>query len=172
MAHRLVSLFAGFTLFITLIAAAPVRADSQNDALRALAGAFVLFAIGKAVANEMEGNKATVSRAPTNSLRLHSTPPRYAPPKGEANRKRKGKDPVPPRVQTRLPAQCYFEVTRRNRLVGVYGAKCLNDYPRRARFLPNACKTDLRIRHGGTAAVYDAACLREFGWAEERQARR
>lgn len=172
MSHRLVSLFAGFTLFITLIAAAPVRAGSQDDTLRALAGVFVLFAIGQALANEAEGNKATVTSTPTYPNRLRISPPQNAPLMGEANRKRKINRPDPTRARAALPAQCYFEVTRHRRLVGVYGAKCLSDYPRRMRMLPYACKAELPIRHGRSATVFDAACLREFGWAEERHARR
>ena len=62
MARRLVSVFTGFMLVITLIAASPVRAGSQEDTFREIAGAVVMLAIGKAIADGFDTKAPAVTQ--------------------------------------------------------------------------------------------------------------
>lgn len=172
MTRRLVSTFAGFILIVTMIAAAPARAGSQEDAFRAIAGAVVLFAIGKALADELDNKNAPVSRTNTLPDKSRVTVHGNAPLKYKNRPKHSGKKQTTRTRFQPLPSECYFEATTYRRLVGVYGARCLEDRQRHASLLPVACQFQLPIQHGRSAKVYDAACLREFGWAEERRAHR
>jgi hypothetical protein len=172
MARRLVSVFTGFMLVITLIAASPVRAGSQEDTFRAIAGAVVLFAIGKAIADGLDTKAPAVTQKNTMPERSRIIGPGAAPMKQKDRPKYQGNVQRPSNRFMTLPSLCYFETTTRGRLVGVYGARCLQDHQARFNGLPRACQFQLPIRHGQSAQVYDAACLREFGWSEDRRARR
>ena len=48
--------------------------------------------------------------------------------------------------------------------IGVFGATCLNEFVRRPGRLPRECAMTVPVRHGRKAKVYEAECLRDYGY--------
>ncbi|MEE9429333.1 MAG: hypothetical protein V3V25_14420 [Paracoccaceae bacterium] len=121
----------------------PAHAGNNNDLGRFVAGALVLFAIGKAI----EGS----NRPRTNVTRAPSNPKPY---------------PIttPQRTNKRLPEQCFFRVRSPNGPRGVYGKICLGETLHRADRLPQNCRETVRVRNGLRSEVFGAQCLRNYGY--------
>ena len=171
MAKRLILGFSASLLFMTAVAAAPVRAQSNEQIGRTIAGAVTLFILGNALADTINKNdnkknskasgskagKGTISNS-DNRYQGNVSHGQYQP----WNAPGKGRNGVHPLKV--VPMQCFFTINQRHREVGVFGEQCLRNTVKKAEWLPRECRTAIPVRHGRDAIVYNAQCLREFGW--------
>ncbi|MEE9387097.1 MAG: hypothetical protein V3U96_00680 [Paracoccaceae bacterium] len=140
MTHRLTASALALSIAFSGLSVTPVQAGNNNDLGRLVAGAIVLFAIGKAIEdNNRDRNRAGISPAP---------------------------QPVkkPKRVKRHVPDECYFQLRTDRGSRGVYGKTCLSEMMRHADRLPQSCADTVRVRYGRNAEVYSAQCLKDHGY--------
>lgn len=141
--RRLVAAVAAAATALSLIAttAAPARADSNDDMLKAL---IALGAVG-IIAHEIDRKKDRDRRpARQDDWRQDEWPPR-------------------PHASTRIPSVCAIEIDGgRGRDGTVYSERCLRSEGVKAR-LPRDCAFEMRTR-GRTDRMYSEHCLRQAGF--------
>lgn len=173
MALRLISLFTGFFMVITIVAVTPSRAQDADAAAKVLTGAVALFIIGSIIANELDRpndlhdqNPLSSSSGDQAALRSIQQAQMAVNRTTSTNRGRFGEH-----RHKVLPTECSFFLARGYREAEVYGADCLENNVTKAKWLPSVCERQVRIRHGKRARVYDAECLHDHGWRDDRVAR-
>ena len=143
------------SLALALALPAPALADGrkQDDLGRLLAAGVALFILGKAI--EQSRRK-----------------PAPATPPVARNPVARPVIPVPghgrPWVRALVPHECYFELHRGAGTRGVYGRLCTEEVMARPGMLPQQCLQNVAVRHGQRAQVYDAQCLRRYGFRDSR----
>ena len=150
MGKRLIAILIGSTMTLTTLAMTPARAASDDDIGRLIAGAITLFVIGKAVEDftAPKKKKAPVTKNKSIANQYYDTRPNQS---TKANRRT-------------LPRECFFRMKLGRERIGVFGATCLNEFVRRPGRLPRECAMTVPVRHGRKAKVYEAECLRDYGY--------
>lgn len=157
-------LTAGLTaLSLILIPAAPVQAQSDNDALnRAILGLLAAGAIGLAIKNSSDGKATLTHRNPSDRQPAHRAHDRQ-------NRDQRQQNAGRSRAVDPIPGRCFRRVeTARGGYRGVFLNRCLERRYRDVKTLPRRCA----VRVGGPdgrARGFDAACLRDFGYRSDRR---
>lgn len=146
------------SLALSPLTAAPARADSNGGAIAA-AGLIALLMAGIAASNSQAQTAPRDRWSETdNDWRRIPTP---QPPR-ERHESRK-----------ELPNECRVTARRGPSSEAYYDKSCLMQELRGARFLPDRCEEDLRVRGAhGRQEVYAESCLARYGYFPERQARR
>lgn len=164
MTKRLIFSFAASLVVMTGIAVTPVKAQSNEELGRTIAGAITLFILGNALVDTLDkddkSKKTGVKSGNTANSVVSGRP--YSQPWGLHDRPTRGRYGVHPLKVVSM--QCYFTINQRHRQNGVFGERCLRDTTKKFDWLPRECRMVIPVRHGQNAAVYDAQCLREFGW--------
>ena len=147
--RRLAAVTAGaLALSVVLASAMPVRADTDDDLLAALAA---LAVIG-IVISESDDDDDKVEHYDNDGYRPAPYPQPY------------------PTHNIRIPAACAIEVEGRDhREVVFYAESCLRKYG--VRSLPNACSREVKF-YGRKDWVYGEACLRNAGYRLDTNAHR
>lgn len=149
MTKKLTATALALSIALTSIAA-PAQAGKNDDLNRLIVGAIGLFIIAKAVENNKNARRQT-SRSTYN--------PAPPPPK------------QPPRINKRLPGECFFRMRTADGPRGVYGKICLEETMRHAKRLPAVCEDTVRVRYGLRSEIYDSKCLSDRGYRVEARRR-
>ncbi len=174
------------------VSAAPAYAGNDKEVGRVLAGALALFVIGQAIqdakrrkqtppqASQPQPPRPEVSRNPVRwpvkpPARRHTHPPAPKPTPVQIHRPvprpaplvpKPGWNPFPTPVAQRdlVPSECAFPLRRNGKRREVFGKACVDETMYRPERLPLVCLDEVNVRYGRAAEVYDARCLREFGF--------
>lgn len=153
---------------------APAQALSQEEAARLFAGALGLYVIGRAIEDNLDGNKATKKETVRKEPERRVAPREVRPePYREGYRERFGRDGwrnVPPAHGLRrnlLPGRCLVE-NRGRGPDAVLSKSCLDrNYPRASR-LPQQCLRATVTKRGAILA-YGPRCLAREGYRISRR---
>lgn len=165
------TLTAGLTaLSLVLVPAAPVQAETNNDALgQAIVGLLAAGVIGLAISNNRDRNASTAD-VQENVRNEHRADPRHSDGRrfGEDDRRDRGVRHHGRRADA-LPGRCFRQIELRNgRVQQVYTSRCLDRRYRDVATLPRQCLTRLGGRDGSRLG-YSASCLRDAGYRSDRR---
>ena len=168
------TLTAGLTaLSLIMVPAAPVQAETQNDALgQAIVGLLAAGVIGLAISKSRHNDAPEVQvHQPTQSNHGHGStrtePRRFG--DDTATSPGNGRGNAYGRRVDLLPDRCFRQIELRNgRVQNVYASRCLDRRYRDSDRLPQRCLTRLGGRDGSRFG-YEASCLRESGYRSDRR---
>ncbi len=72
--------------------------------------------------------------------------------------------PTPAAQRDLVPGECAFSLRQDGKRRDVFGKACVDETMYRPERLPFVCLDEVNVRYGRAAKVYDARCLREFGF--------
>ncbi len=193
MTRKVIAGALALSLAFAGVSAAPANAGNDKEVGRVLAGALALFVIGQAIqdakrrkqtppqASRPQPPRPEVSRNPVRwpvrpPARRHSHPPAPRPTPVHIHRPvprpttlpvpRPGwvPDLAPAARRDLVPGECAFALHRNGKRREVFGKACVDETMYRPERLPLVCLDRVNVRYGRAAQVYDARCLREFGF--------
>ncbi|TMM52417.1 hypothetical protein [Sulfitobacter sabulilitoris] len=161
--HRsFIAAIAALSIIITGLSAAPARADSNDDLLRALAAIAGIAVIGTAIKKRNDRREEARRRDHVGRGYQYQDTYRAPPPKLEPR-------PLPRRAQRDLlPGNCLRSFDTRDGRIRMFGARCLQRNYSYTDRLPQRCFREVRTRDGRRRG-YEARCLRDRGYQLARR---
>lgn len=152
MQNKLILWFAIALMALTGIAAAPARAQQNDELGKLLAGAATLFILGNVLSQQKNRKQAAVtSNRGAQDWRWRDDYWRHH------------------RI---VPMDCFFVMRIGREKLGLFDGNCLDRHMHKADRLPRDCRVDIRGRYSDRHEFYRAACLRAHGYrAVEREVR-